>query len=63
MITMIKTILYIIVAVMVMWALDGVRINEIFKKNRYWQSRVVYLMILFSLTYLVVNFMYDFLNL
>lgn len=60
---MTKLILYLVVAVITMWALDGVRINEIFKKNRVIQSRVVYLFITLSLTYLVVNFIYDFLSL
>ena len=59
----VKIVLYFIIGIIVIWALDGVRINEIFKKNRYWQSRVFYLIIIFSLTYLVVNFIYDFLNL
>ena len=60
---MTKTILYIISCLIVMWALDGVRINEIFKKNRYIQSRLLYLIIMFSLSYLLVNFIYDFLRL
>ena len=60
---MTKLILYLVVAVITMWALDGVRINEIFKKNRVIQSRVVYLFITLSLTHLVVNFIYDFLSL
>lgn len=60
---MTKLILYLVIAVITMWALDGVRINEIFKKNRIIQSRVVYLFLTLSLTYLVVNFIYDFLSL
>ena len=60
---MTKTILYLVISVITMWALDGVRINEIFKKNRVIQSRVMYLFITLSITYLVVNFIYDFLNL
>ena len=60
---MTKMIFYVIIALLCMWALDSVRINEIFKKNKYWQSRIFYLMVLFSLSYLVVNFIYDFLNL
>ena len=60
---MVKTIFYLIVVAITLWALDGVRLNEIFKKNRYMQSRVVYLFITLSLSYLVVNFVYDFLRL
>lgn len=60
---MAKTILYLVVAVITMWALDGVRINDIFKKNRIIQARIMYLFLTLSITYLVVNFIYDFLNL
>lgn len=60
---MVKTILYLLVAVITMYALDGVRLNEIFKKNRYIQSRIMYLLITLSISYLVVNFLYDFLRL
>jgi len=60
---MTKLILYLVISVITMWALDGVRINEIFKKNRVIQSRVMYLFITLSITYLVVNFIYDFLSL
>ena len=60
---MVKTIFYIIISVIMLWALDSVRLNEIFKKNRVIQSRVIYLFITLSLSYLVVNFIYDFLRL
>ncbi len=60
---MTKIILYLVIAVITMWALDGVRINDIFKKNRVIQARVVYLFLTLSITYLVVNFIYDFLSL
>ncbi len=63
MIIMVKTICYLIVAVIVMWALDGVRLNDIFKKNRYIQSRFIYLFLTMSISYLVVNFIYDFMRL
>ena len=60
---MIKTIAYLIVAAIVMWALDGVRLNEIFKQNRNVQARIMYLLITLSVTYLVTNFLFDFLKL
>ena len=60
---MIKTIFYLIISCITLWALDSVRLNEIFNKNRYIQSRIIYLFITFSLSYLVVNFIYDFLRL
>nr|MBP3258484.1 DUF1146 domain-containing protein [Bacilli bacterium] len=60
---MVKTIFYLIISCITLWALDSVRLNEIFKKNRYIQSRIIYLFITLSLSYLVVNFIYDFLRL
>lgn len=56
----IKTILYLVVVPIVMWALDGINLNQIFKKNRYHQARLIYLIFTFALSYLVVNFFYDF---
>lgn len=56
----IKTILYIIVVPLSILALDSINMNGIFKKNRYYQARMFYLMISFGLSYLVVNFLYDF---
>lgn len=59
-----KLILYIFVIPLVIWALDSVNINVIFKfsKNVNYQSRVLYIAIIFSLSYLVVSFLYDFMN-
>lgn len=59
-----KLILYIFVIPLVIWALDSVNINVIFKfsKNVNYQSRVLYMAIIFSLSYLVVSFLYDFMN-
>ncbi len=60
---MIKTITYLVIAAIVMWALDGVRLNDIFKQNRNIQARIVYLLLTLSITYLVTNFIFDFLRL
>lgn len=57
---MLKTILYIIVVIMSIWALDSINIINLFKKNRYYQARVLYLFVSMALAYLVVNFLYDF---
>ena len=56
----VRTILYAITLPLVIWALDSININGIFKKNRYYQSRLLYLMISMSMTYLIVNFLMDF---
>ncbi len=59
---LLKAILYIIFTFVAIWALDSINITNLFKKNKYYASRVLYLMISISLSYLVVNFMYDFLG-
>lgn len=56
----IKTILYIVVVPITIWALESLNINQFFKKNRYYQSRILYLIVSLGLSYLVVNFFYDF---
>ena len=57
---LLKTILYIIFTFIAIWALDSINIKNLFKKNKYYAARVLYLMISISLSYLVVNFLYDF---
>lgn len=58
----VKTILYIIFIPIVLWALDAVNINAIFKKNRYYQARLFYLILSLIIAYLLVNFIIDFTN-
>ena len=57
---MVKITLYLIISI---WALESINITGIFKKDRYYQSRVLFIMISMALSYLVVNFIYDFLTL
>lgn len=57
---MLKTILYIVATILSIWALDSINITNLFKKNRYYQSRLLYFFVAMSLSYLVVNFLYDF---
>lgn len=56
----VKFLLYIFILPFVMYALDGVNINSIFKKNKVVQARILYVMIIFALSYLLVNFIFDF---
>ena len=60
---MTKFILYVLVTVLTVWAMDGVNINIIFKKGQIIKARVVYFLILLSIIYLVTNFIYDFIYL
>ncbi len=55
----IKFILYLIVGILVIWSMDALNINQIFKKNRVIQARLFYFFITISLIYLVTNFIYD----
>lgn len=56
----IKIILYCIVVPLSIWSISSINFNNIFKKNSYYSSRFLYLFLSFSLSYLVVNFLYDF---
>jgi len=54
-----KFLLYIPVTLIVIWAMDSVNINQIFKKNRVAQARIFYFLLGLSLIYLVTNFIMD----
>ena len=54
-----KIIVYIFVAVGVIWSLESVNINGIFKKNRVIQARLFYFFLGLSMMYLVTNFIWD----
>ena len=54
-----KFFLYVAVTILVIWSLDSVNINQIFKKNKIIQARVFYFMLALSMIYLVTNFLYD----
>ena len=59
---MYNLVLYILVLIIVVWTMDGLNLNVLFKQNRIYQARVFYIMLAFSLTYLVSNFILTFLN-
>ncbi len=56
----VKFFVYLLTMVVVLYAMDALRMNEIFKKNRVFQARLFYLLVLLALTYLVANFIMDF---
>ena len=60
---MTKFILYVLVTIVSVWAMDGININAIFKKGQIIKSRCAYFLILLSIIYLVTNFIYDFIYL
>ncbi len=54
-----KFILYIFSTIFVIWAMDSVDINKIFKKNKIIQAQILYFFLGISLIYLVTNFFWD----
>lgn len=56
----IKSFLYLVAIPIVIYALESININSIFKKGRVFQARLFYLMLTLSISYLIVNFCYDF---
>lgn len=60
---MIKFVIYLIVMPLVIYTMDSINISAIFKKNKVNQARIFYILLVFGLSYLVVNFLYDFLYL
>ena len=57
---MIKAILYAAILPFVIWAMDGLELNKLFKQARIIQAKIMYLLISMCISYLVVNFLYDF---
>ena len=57
---MTKAILYIFITIMSIWSMEGLDLNRLFKQSRIYQARIIYLMIAMSISYLVTNFIYDF---
>ena len=56
----IKAILYLIILPLSIWAVGGLNLNKFFKQSRIYEARLLYLMISMSISYLIVNFLYDF---
>ena len=59
----IKTILYIIFVPFTLLALDSINIQNVFKKNKIFQAKMLYIILTMAISYLAVNFLYDFFEL
>ncbi len=55
-------LIYLIMLVIVIWSMEGLNINSIFKKNRIYQARTFYIIIVLSLTYMSSSFIISFLT-
>lgn len=56
----VKIVLYLVNTIIAIYTLECININNIFKKNRYIQSRVFYVLMAICISYMVTNFLYDF---
>jgi uncharacterized integral membrane protein (TIGR02327 family) len=56
----IKLLLYILLIPTNIWIVSSLNIDKYFKKGRTTQIKLFYLFLSFVLSYLVVNFLYDF---
>ena len=61
---MVRLILYVLVIPIVVFSMDSVNINGIFKKGQsnYYQAMIFYMLLVVSISYLVVSFIADFLG-
>ena len=61
---MVKLILYLFVIPLVVYAMDSVNINGIFKKGQsyYYQARMMYMFLVMILSFGIVQFINDFLG-
>jgi uncharacterized integral membrane protein (TIGR02327 family) len=58
----IKVYLYVIFTGLSIFALSGINFNNIVKKNKVIESRILVMLLAFALGYLLTNFVYDFVN-
>ena len=54
-----KFFLYFAVTILVIWAMDSININGIFKKNKIIQATFFYFLLGISIIYLVTSFLWD----
>ena len=57
---MLKFLVYLLSSIIVIWSMNAVNINVIFKKNKVLEARVFYIVLALALIYLLANFIYDF---
>lgn len=57
---MVKVTLYLIVVPFVIWALEAIRLDLLFKRGRTLQIKLFYVISSLAISYLVVNCLYDF---
>lgn len=58
----IKLTVYFIVFIITLWAMSGINLNNLFKQGRIMEARILYLFFAMAISYLVTNFIYDFMS-
>ena len=56
-----KLYVYILFSMLSAFALSGVNFNKILKENRYWEARILVVLLSLVMGYIVTNFIYEFL--
>jgi uncharacterized membrane protein YwzB len=56
---MIRVVLYVIVTPIMLWVIESINMNQLFKKNRIYQAQLFQFLLIVIMSYLVVNFFYD----
>lgn len=56
----IKFYLYFLIVPLVTWSLLSLNLEKYFKKGHTNQIKIFYILLTFALSYLIVNFLYDF---
>lgn len=61
---MVKLILYLIIIPLVVFGMDSVNFNAMFKKGQsnYYQARIMYMFFVMIISFLIVHFVSDFLG-
>ena len=54
-----KLFLYLFVSIIVIFSIDSVNINAIFKKNKNFQARILYFLIALCMIEILTNFLYN----
>ena len=54
-----KLFLYLFSSVVVIFSIDSININQIFKKNRVFQAKIFYFLLALCMIELLTNFLYN----
>ncbi len=57
-----RLIIYLLSIVICTFAMSGVDLSIIIKKNHIWEARFLIIVIIFGLSYILANFLYDILT-